>query len=253
MVLKAESIKRSTITDKVFATLHQWIVSGRLHAGDALPSQDELARQFEVSRNTLREAIFKLSALGLVEAKQGVGTVVLGADSDNYLSALQDNLLLDHISMGEFLETRIALETTIVKLVVARAKQEDFNKIDVIIEKQREAKDTGDVPEFIKQDIAFHVGLGHACGNRVMLRISRTVFDLLRAFISKVAGARDNIEMAYKYHREILESIKARNAEQAGKLMAQHIMETIRNFQMTTDEDLQLDRIVEIQPGTRMT
>ena len=73
---KTETIKRSTTADKVFDVVHQWIVSGRLQEGDVLSSQDELSRQFEVSRNTLREAIFKLSALGLVQAKQGVGTVV---------------------------------------------------------------------------------------------------------------------------------------------------------------------------------
>lgn len=253
MKIKPESIKRSTTADKVFATLHQWIVSGRLKAGDALPSQDELARQFEVSRNTLREAIFKLSALDLVEAKQGVGTVVRDANSANYLSALQDNLLLDHISMREFLEARISIETTIVKLVVARAQQEDFDKLDIIIERQREAKDTRDISEFIKQDIAFHVGLGHACGNRVMLKISQTVRDLLRTFIAKVVEAPGNIEMAYNYHREILESIKARNAEQAENQMVQHIRETINNFQMISDVDLQLDSIVGIQPEARNT
>ena len=76
MAPKAETIKRSTTADKVFDILHQWIASERLQEGDALPSQAVLFRRFEVSRNTLREAIFKLSALGLLQAKQEVGIVV---------------------------------------------------------------------------------------------------------------------------------------------------------------------------------
>lgn len=241
MSIKPESIKRSTTADKVFATLHQWIVSGRLQAGDTLPSQDELARQFEVSRNTLREAIFKLSALGLLEAKQGVGTVVRSASSANYLSALQDHLLLDRTSMREFLEARVSIETTIVKLAVARAGQKDFDTLEAIIAKQREAKDAGDEAEFIKMDIAFHMGLGQACGNRVMLKISQTLSDLLRNFISKVAGVPGNIEQAFHYHSQILESIKAGDADAAQNLMVQHIQETVKNFQQTMDVDLQVD------------
>ncbi len=127
MAPKAETIKRSTTADKVFDILHQWIASGRLQEGDVLPSQDELSRRFEVSRNTLREAIFKLSALGLVQAKQGVGTVVRSRSSANYLSGLEDHLLMDRISMREFLEARVSIETTIVRLAVARASQEDID------------------------------------------------------------------------------------------------------------------------------
>ena len=109
MAPKAETIKRSTTADKVFDILHQWITSGRLQEGDVLPSQVELSRRFEVSRNTLREAVFKLSALGLVQAKQGVGTVVQSRSSANYLSGLQDHLLMDRISMREFLEARVSI------------------------------------------------------------------------------------------------------------------------------------------------
>ena len=241
MAPKAETIKRSTTADKVFDILHQWIASGRLQEGEVLPSQDELSRRFEVSRNTLREAIFKLSALGLVQVKQGLGTVVQSGSSANYLSGLQDHLLMDRISMREFLEARVSIETTIVRLAVARASQEDIDRLDKIIDRQREAIKAGDEVEFVKHDVAFHGELGHACGNRVMLKISQTVYNLLRSYITTVAGAPGNIEQAFRYHRQILAAIKNRDAQAAEKNMVAHLQETVRRFQEAMDVDLQMD------------
>ena len=241
MASKTETIKRSTTADKVFDILHQWIASGRLQEGEVLPSQDELSRRFEVSRNTLREAIFKLSALGLVQAKQGVGTVVQFRSSANYLSGLQDHLLMDRISMREFLEARVSIETTIVRLAVARASREDIDRLDKILDRQREAIKAGDEVEFVKHDVAFHGELGNACGNRVMLKISQTVYNLLRSYITTVAGAPGNIEQAYRYHRQILAAIKNRDAQAAENDMVSHLQETVRRFQEAMDVDLQMD------------
>ncbi len=241
MAPKPETIKRSTTADKVFDILHQWITSGHLQEGEVLPSQDELSRQFEVSRNTLREAIFKLSALGLVQAKQGVGTVVQYRSSANYLSGLQDHLLMDKISMREFLEARVAIETTIVALAVDRASQADIGRLDEIIARQRHAMEAGDEIEFVKHDVAFHSELGNACGNRVMLKISQTLYNLLRSFITKVAGAPGNIEQAFHYHQLILEAIKARDSKAAERNMMNHLQQTVKRFQEAMDVDLQMD------------
>jgi len=203
--------------------------------------QADLRAMLAIARNTLREAIFKLSALGLVQAKQGVGTVVQSRSSANYLSGLQDHLLMDRISMREFLEARVSIETTIVRLAVARASQADIDRLDEIIARQQEAIEAGDEVEFVKHDVAFHGELGHACGNRVMLKISQTVYNLLRSYITTVAGAPGNIEQAFRYHRQILAAIKTRDAQAAEKSMVSHLQETVRRFQEAMDVDLQMD------------
>ena len=52
---KAELIKRMSVAEEVLRILHEWIISGKVNPGDKLPSQDKLAEQFDVSRNTIRE------------------------------------------------------------------------------------------------------------------------------------------------------------------------------------------------------
>jgi GntR family transcriptional repressor for pyruvate dehydrogenase complex len=55
--MKVKPIKKVSTASKVFETLYEMIVSGQFERGEKLPSQEELSRQFGVSRNTLREAM----------------------------------------------------------------------------------------------------------------------------------------------------------------------------------------------------
>ena len=74
--MDVKPIQKASATTQVFEALYEMIATGRYARGQKLPPQDELAKQLGVSRNTLREAINKLSAMGLLRARQGVGTVV---------------------------------------------------------------------------------------------------------------------------------------------------------------------------------
>ena len=71
-----QAIHKMSTSDEVFRVLHDRIMSGELKPGDKLPPQNLLAEQLSVSRNTLREAIHKLTVMGLLAAKPGVGTSV---------------------------------------------------------------------------------------------------------------------------------------------------------------------------------
>ena len=98
--MQVKPIKKVSTASKVFETLYEMIVSGQFERGQKLPSQEELARQFGVSRNTLREAMNKLYAMGLLSSHQGIGTVVESPNPEGYLSALSSQFLLDALSYG---------------------------------------------------------------------------------------------------------------------------------------------------------
>ena len=92
-LMEVSAIKRTSAADEALKTLHDMIVSGRLKHGDRLPSQDRLAEQFGVSRNTIREAIYKLTVLGLLTPRQGVGTIVNISSPSGYIASLSDHLI----------------------------------------------------------------------------------------------------------------------------------------------------------------
>ena len=105
-----ELIKRMSVAEEVLRILHEWIISGKVNPGDKLPSQDKLAEQFDVSRNTIREAIYKLTVMRLLTTKQGAGTVVNVSSPTSYMTSLSDHLLLHPATVREFIEARVIVE-----------------------------------------------------------------------------------------------------------------------------------------------
>ena len=233
------TIQRSTTADKVFEKLHHWIVSGQFKPGDVLPSQEELAKQLQVSRNTLREAIFRLSALGLVQSRQGIGTVVQPTSPSNYISSLPGHLLLDQITVTEFIEARLFTECNIVKMIVHRAEDQEIEALAAILARQKQALDAKDVAAFNKADIAFHMALGKASGNSVMFKFLETICELIDKYIKNSAQAPGNIERAYHSHFAIYEAIKARDSDLAEARITEHIRTIAKYTISALDRDEQ--------------
>ncbi len=242
MTMGSDFIEKSTTADSVFQYLHDRIVSGQMKSGEVLPSQDILAKRLNVSRNTVREAVFRLSALGLVKAKQGVGTLVLPSTPSRYIGSLPDHLMLDKITMTEFLEARLFTERHIVKLVVIRATDEHLGRLRTILKKQAEAISFARNSEFNRQDLAFHMELGHACGNSVMLKLFQSIWDLLAQFTSESYRIPGNIEKAYRRHCNIYNAIVARDVEAGRRQIEAHIREIVES----TADYLKLDLDVQL-------
>ena len=80
MVAVARTVARQRLSDQVVAHLREMIVEGEIAAGETLPPERELARQFGVSGTVIREALNALSARGLVEIRHGVGSFVTTPD-----------------------------------------------------------------------------------------------------------------------------------------------------------------------------
>ena len=232
-------IQKASATAKVFKALYAMIATGRFQRGQKLPSQDELAKQFGVSRNTLREAITQLAAMGLLSSRQGVGTLVEPPDPGGYLSRLNGRLLLDPLSVREFIEARICIERNAVRLAVARAGPQDVERLRHILEKQARAFKRGRVAEFTRHDAAFHLELTRTCGNRVLLKFLETIRDMLQRFIGEVAQLPGAIEDAMGFHSRVTEAIAVKDADWAEQEMVLHLFDVVRRIESNLNVDLQ--------------
>ncbi len=238
--MKVKPIKKVSAATKVFETLYEMIASGEFQRGQKLPSQEELARQFRVSRNTLREAMNKLYAMGLLSSHQGVGTVVEPANPEGYLSTLSGQFLLDSLSVREFIEARICIERTAVRLTVARAGKHDIEHLQGILDSQKRAYENGDAEEFTRQDAAFHMGLTQLSGNRVFMKFLQTIRDMLHRFIGEVVQLPGAVTDALDFHRRVLEAIVAKDADLAEQEMVSHLFDVVRRIESHLKIDLNL-------------
>jgi len=121
-----EPLSRQSVSDQVFGRLRDAIVSGRYPAGDALPSERELATSFDVNRHAIREALRRLQQLGLVKVSQGGATRVLdwrataGLDLAMALSAAGDVLPVETL-IRDVLEMRACIGADAARLCATRA------------------------------------------------------------------------------------------------------------------------------------
>lgn len=240
-------IKKMSAADEVFKIIHDRILNGELAPGDILPPQDQLARQFSVSRNTLREAVHKLAAMGLLKTKAGVGTIVEMGSPASYVSSLKDHLLITSATAGEFFEARFFIEMATVQLAVMRASQADLDALTAMIDRQEDAFRNGDLKTFSTHDTHFHVELANISGNKVLAKFLTTLWDLLLQFIAEVSMLPGAIDRAIRFHRQIVAIIAARDIGAAKMKMLEHLDDVAQAIQKTTGQNLGVQALFDLE------
>lgn len=190
-------IKQPRISDAIVKQLETMIIEGTLKQGQKLPAERELAVQFSVSRPSLREAIQKLEAKGLVYRRQGGGTFV----SDNLLDGMSDPLfnLLANKSEAQFdlLEFRHGIEGMAAYYAAMRGTKADFDliqaKFEAISEAQLENTTLSqDYQAESKAVFEFYLSICQASHNAVILHLARAMSGLLTENIEQ------NLKVLYK-------------------------------------------------------
>lgn len=173
------SLRTPKLSDVILARLEAMIVEGSLQPGQKLLPERELAKQFEVSRPSLREAIQKLEAKGLVTRKQGGGTFV----AENLLSGLADplfNLLSQHSeAQFDLLEFRYGIEGMSAYYAAMRGTEADFAEIKLKHENIGHAQIENDYAAEAKAVFEFYLAVCAASHNAVMLHLARSMSPLL--------------------------------------------------------------------------
>jgi GntR family transcriptional repressor for pyruvate dehydrogenase complex len=176
-----EPVSRASAVDAVADQLRARILSGALAPGSKLPSERELAAQLEVNRLTLRAALARLEANGLIATRHGVGTVVQdfrqhgGFESlPRLLAVLRERdpeVYLAHVR--DVLELRRAIATEAVALAAERHTSEDLARLAALAEAQRGR--TRDVLAFARGDVEFARAVVRAGRNLALELLLNTV------------------------------------------------------------------------------
>jgi GntR family transcriptional repressor for pyruvate dehydrogenase complex len=138
-------IRQPKLSDVIEQQLEFLILEGTLRPGEKLPPERELAKQFDVSRPSLREAIQRLEAKGLLLRRQGGGTFVQSSLWQSFSDPLVE-LLSDHPeSQFDLLETRHALEGIAAYYAALRSNDEDRERIRELHQAIERAQQSGDL------------------------------------------------------------------------------------------------------------
>ena len=213
-----QSGRGGTSAEEVAARLREMIHSGELSAGDRLPPERDLAKLLGVSRPTLRAGIRSLSAVGILQSRQGAGTFVAAAEESPTLDSSPLRMLsaLHGFTSDEMFEARLALEMSIAGLAARRATSEQMTQLAEEIAGMYASLD--DPEQYLVHDMRFHQIVAAASGNRILTSLMNMVATILFEYRSKtVKRAKDLKESAEQaMHDHLVETQRAQRLEVAG-------------------------------------
>ena len=215
-----ETIRRDKVYEGVAKQIERLILK-KLRPGDKLPSERELAETLEVSRSSIRDAIRSLELMGLVEPRQGAGTIVREISSESLVNPLANALKRKEELIGELLDFRKMLEPQLAARAATRASPDAISEMEVILERQEEKLHQGE--SGVVEDSEFHYAIALAAGNSVVLKVLDTLMDLLRDSRERSLQVEGRPQKSLAGHRRIFGAIKRRDAEAAKVAMRRHI------------------------------
>jgi GntR family transcriptional repressor for pyruvate dehydrogenase complex len=210
-------IKAAKLSDVILEQLENMILEGSLMPGEKLPPERELAKQFEVSRPSLREAIQKLEAKGLVTRRQGGGTYVKNQLEQGLTDPLFDLISKHPESQFDLLEFRHALEGIAAYYAALRGTETDFEKVQQSFDNIADVH--GDLEQKAKAINAFHFAVAEASHNVVLLHLVKGMQSLLEQNVLQnlqVLVQKENVSEQLAEHRKLLmDAVIEGNPEQA--------------------------------------
>ena len=223
-------IKKVNAVEQVFEQMQGLLIDGTWRPGDKLPSENDLAETFGVSRMTIRQSMQKLKALGLIETRTGSGSYVREINPEDSLQDLIPLMYIGGPSQQHVFRFREMIESESVKIATPLAEEKDLRKLADILEKMKKADADDDAKAFSKYDLKFHRTIVNLTGNPLIIKAYEILQNVLEESMSSVI---DQMKYApgISYHSRILEAMRAKDEALAEALMREHIRQNYGYFE----------------------
>lgn len=198
---------RTTLATEVRDILRDGIEQGRFEAGEHL-TESRLAKQFNISRAPVREALKQLENQGMVAYFPHRGYFVR-------------TLTLDDVE--ELFQLRTALEGLAVSLLISRCTDDDIANLTHIVEQMESPQSQTDAVLATDLDAAFHQEICKLSGNRRLLDVWRSMRRQIRIAVLATNTSFEVYDGFAEGHRAVLEAIKQRDVAGSQVAIARHL------------------------------
>jgi GntR family transcriptional repressor for pyruvate dehydrogenase complex len=216
-----ETIPRNKVYQEVARQLERRIKE-ELKPGDLLPPERELAQMLGVSRSSVRDAIRTLELMGLLEPRQGIGTVVCSPASApaNPLAAA---LVEKRKMIADLLDVRRMIEPPLARRAALHVSRDEITDMEDILQRQEAKVLVGDLG--IEEDSEFHYAIALASDNGAVLKVVDVLMNLLRETRERSLQVEGRQEKSLAGHRRILSALQQGDAAAAEAAMRRHLQE----------------------------
>ena len=222
-------VNANRMSEAIVGQIRTLIRTDRLHPGDRLPSERELCEQFGVSRVTVREALRVLEAGGLVEIRVGArgGAFVTRPTSDRLGTGLADLINLAPVTALEVTEARLVFELGIIPMIVERATDADIEDLRELTREHIAALKQGEYT--MAMSARFHNRFAACAHNAAIEMLVHSFHGPLLMSLHEARTAAPLMGQRGTYeHRDLVEAIADRDAEEATAIMRRHIDRTAK-------------------------
>lgn len=215
------AVGRGRLSEEVVEQVTKLILGGKLKPGDRLPTAEDLALQFNVSRTVVRESIRSLVAHGMVQVTPGRGTFVTTPSLETAIKNMRLVLRLEIASVDNLVETRRILEPPVARLAAANATPTTIEVLSSCLDGMRSSQ--ADPEGFSRFDTEFHHELAKASNNPILLILVQPIIMTMGVYRSAISQVPDMLARALGMHQRVLQAVVAKDPAAAAKAMEDHI------------------------------
>src|ERR687885_2465286 len=228
--------RHGTTSEEVISQLREMIHRGDLRPGDRLPPERDLAKLLGVSRPTLRAGIRSLSAVGILQSRQGAGTFVVQSEGPPQLDSSPLRLMasLHGFTSAEMFEARQSLEMAIAGLAAERATGDQMASMAEEVAGMFASLDEPE--QFLVHDVRFHQTIAAASGNRILTSLMNMVATILFDTRIKTVKRATDLKESAEMHRHVYRAIRERNPEAARNAMSAHLSKAQKAWEAEAPE-----------------
>jgi len=242
---RTDTAKRD-LTARLIAGFKDLISDHGLQSGAKLPPERVLAEEFQVSRQSLRQALKALETMGILSQRVGDGTYFSTTPSAMLGEPMDFLMRLGAISMEELFELRLIVEPVLANRAAQRATAADLAALRSCISTMRQS--ASDPVAFLHQDVIFHDLIFQASGNRACRMLFTMIF---RATLTSFATLPLMPGRVLASHRAICSAIARRRGREAAALMEKHIQHAQSVLKDTMARQSKTDLRGRIRPMRR--
>ncbi len=223
-------VRHRRLYEEVAERLEQMICEGELLESEHLPSERELMRRFGVGRPAVREALFHLRKMGLVEVRSGERARVTRPTPEVVIESLSGSARHMMAAPGgvlNFQNARIFFEVGLARHAAMHASKADMAKLEDALEINRQS--IGDLKRFERTDVDFHYVFAIIPRNSIFTAIHAALAEWLLEQRQTTLAPGEDVR-AYEAHRAIYEAVAARDPDRSEQAMREHLEYVARRY-----------------------
>jgi len=216
--------------EEVSSKIKALVFEGVLKPGDKLPSEAELAKQFHVGRQTIREALRILELSGFIAIQKGFngGPIIKDTILANITNLLLDAFQMEKISIDDFTAARLMVEKGILNDVIDNAEEQDVAALQGNLEKAKALIAKNELATDL--NFEFHALLARASRNAVFMILERAINAIHRNLRSRRTPDFEISANAVLAHEKILDAFIKRDRQTAVHLLEEHILAVRKSY-----------------------